>query len=189
MSPPLFFYIGNKIERMCNMIVKKRFLCSEKGVLETKRNINRNNCSVICPLLKYLCNFVRRIFKYKTFNNETFFFFFRIHNKKVRPCVDVLFFYCLNHVFTIFVLLDGATKMAYHTPKNKNLPIYFFTFFRFMVNLQQPFPAWNHLYGAMFIGQCAFFVVSDDDAPTARMHIWKFLQWFFLPFLCFRIGY
>ena len=50
MSPPLFFYIGNKIERMCNMIVKKRFLCSEKGVLETKRNINRNNYSVICPL-------------------------------------------------------------------------------------------------------------------------------------------
>ena len=41
----------------------------------------------------------------------------------------------------------------------------------------------------MFIGQCAYFVIGDDDAPTARMHIWKFLQWFFLPFLCFRISY
>ena len=59
----------------------------------------------------------------------------------------------------------------------------------FMVNSQQPFPARNHLDGALFIGQFAFFVEGDDDTPTARMYIWKFLQWPFLPFLCFRIGY
>ena len=41
----------------------------------------------------------------------------------------------------------------------------------------------------MLISQCAFFIVGDDDAPTARMHIRKFLQWFFLPFLCFQISY
>lgn len=41
----------------------------------------------------------------------------------------------------------------------------------------------------MFISQRAFFVIGDDDAPTASMHIGKFLQWFFFPLLCLRIGY
>lgn len=43
-------------------------------------------------------------------------------------------------------------------------------------SFQHPFPAWYRLNSSVFVGQRIFLVVCDDDAPTARMHIWKLFK-------------